>query len=842
MSQRLSDAAAAVMPGLVSVIVLNYKGADDTITCLRGLEALDWPAERLEVICVDNDSGDGSEERIRAAIPGVRVVNSGSNLGFAGGCNFGVALARGEYLAFINNDARPAPGWVSNAVEEFETDPEVVCVASKVLDWDGQLIDFVDGALTWYGMGYKRETERRDGGEYETPRDVLFGTGAAVFFRAETFRAVGGFDERFFMFFEDVDLGWRLNVLGHRVRYVPTSVAYHRHHATMNNYAGYRETYLLERNALMSMYKNYDMESLTRCLAPAMALSIRRSIARNGLDARMLDLQVRPGGDEKQSVEIPKDALAGALAIDYLVDQLPALGRDRDVIQSKRRRSDIDLFPLFRQAMEPAYPYPSYIEAHQHLSEAFGVGEYFSRRRRVLVVTGEPLGSKMAGPAIRAFEMSRLLSEEHDVTLVTLGKCDLEAKEFRVRTANGQTLRPLVAASDLIIFQGLLLSIHPWVAEANAALVADIYDPFHLETLEQERARSMDERAEISDATVLALNVQLARADFLLCASEKQRDFWLGQLAGQGRINPFTYDDDESMRDLIDVAPFGLPAAPARQNRHGIRGVIEGVGADDKVVLWGGGVYNWFDPLTLITAIDQVRHHVPNVRLVFMGMKHPNPGVPEMSMATSARDLAQLLGLEGKHVFFNEAWVPYQDRADFLLDADIGVSCHFDHVETEFSFRTRILDYLWAGLPIVCTQGDAFGDLVAREGLGEAVPPEDASRLADAIIRLLNDDDERSLIQARVRQSAATFTWAKSLEPLARFARNPRRAPDITKRLGAAVLSAPTSEPRRKSFSWRSDLSLAQEYLQSGGVSEFTRRARGRITRVRRERRSPDRS
>ena len=88
---------------------------------------------------------------------------------------------------------------------------------------------------------------------------------------------------------------------------------------------------------------------------------------------------------------------------------------------------------------------------------------------------------------------------------------------------------------------------------------------------------------------------------------------------------------------------------------------------------------------------------MPEARLVFMGMKHPNPDVPAMAMANHSRELAEQLGLTGRHVFFNETWVPYQDRADLLLDADIGVSCHFDHIETEFSFRTRILDYPLGG-------------------------------------------------------------------------------------------------------------------------------------------------
>jgi len=87
-------------------------------------------------------------------------------------------------------------------------------------------------------MGYKREVEKPDSAEYDTPKDVLFATGAAMVIRAEVYREVGGFDERFFMFYEDVDLGWRLNLLGYEVRYEPRSIAYHRHHVTIKSARG----------------------------------------------------------------------------------------------------------------------------------------------------------------------------------------------------------------------------------------------------------------------------------------------------------------------------------------------------------------------------------------------------------------------------------------------------------------------------------------------------------------------------------------------------------------------------------------------------------------------------
>ena len=418
MSSQVGAHRHEVRSGVVSVVLVNYRGADDTITCLEALHDVDWPRERLELIVVDNDSGDDSLQRIREAMPAVTVIDAGSNTGFAGGCNLGVSRATGEYIALINNDARPHAQWVLAAVAAFEADPSIGSVASKVLDWDGKLIDYVDGSLTWFGMGYKREVERPDSPAFDVPKDVLFGTGAAMFVRAALYREVGGFDERFFMFYEDVDFGWRLNLLGHRVRYVPTSIAYHRHHVSIKKFGSFRESYLLERNALLAMYKNYDDVSLAKALPAAMALAVRRSIARTGLDASSLDLQRSPGGDDVGMLDVPKMALSGPFAIDYFVDQLPSLMTSRRELQGRRRRSDRELFPLFREAIEPAYGMPTYLAAHEVLIEAFDIVEHFTARHRVLVVTGEPLLDRMAGPAIRAWEIAKALAPDTSAQFV----------------------------------------------------------------------------------------------------------------------------------------------------------------------------------------------------------------------------------------------------------------------------------------------------------------------------------------------------------------------------------------------------------------------------------------
>ncbi|WIX79692.1 glycosyltransferase [Amycolatopsis carbonis] len=825
---------------LVSVIVVNYRGAEDTITCLRALSA-DLDYEHGELICVENASGGDDAERIRSAVPAVKLIESPVNSGFAGGCNLGAKHAEGTVLAFLNNDARPAPAWVSAAVAELQAQPTVAAVASKVVDWDGTGTDFVDAGLTWFGMGYKRHAGSPladvPEAERDVAKDVLFGTGSAMFVRASVFAELGGFDERFFMFYEDVDLGWRLNLRGWRVRYVPESLAYHRHHGTMSAVDAPetgRETFLLERNALAALYKNLSDESLAKALPAALALAVRRATARGGLDPEQLNLEKGVGPVETGDLAVPRTTVAGVLAIDRFVEMMPSLAESRAEEQAARVRTDADLLPLLRKALEPAYPLPDYLRAHDILVEAFGIEAVFGRRRKILVLTGDSITERMAGPAIRAWNIASTLAAEHEVHLMTTNPLlSPPPAAFRISSGKFRDLDAPIEWADVIILQGHVLELAPTLKKqhANKIVVADVYDPMHLELLEQGKGVADDQRALDLAGVTKVLDAQLERADFFLCASERQRHFWLGHLAALGRLSPRLYDADPTTQSLLAVVPFGLsPHEPVRTG-PGLRASL-GLGESDRVVLWAGGVYSWFDPLTLISAMDLLRQNRDDARLVFLGMKHPNPEVAEMDIGARTIRLADSLGLTDKHVFFNEQWVPYGERQNWLLDANCGVTTHYEHVETTFAFRTRVLDYLWAGLPIVTTDGDAFADLVRTERLGVVVPAEDAEALAAALEKSLYDEDFAAGCVERIAEVARRYAWPEALKPLVEFCRNPRPAADRLP--GTADLT--TTAPVRGTALVRRDVDLVREYLSQGGPSELARRVGGRVVKVARQR------
>lgn len=823
---------AATQPGVVSVVLVNFRGAEDTIACLRAFADVDWPQERLELIVVDNASGDDSVGRIRRAVPHVKVIASPRNTGFTGGCNRGVDASHGEFIAFVNNDARPDAKFLRAAVHVLERDADVACIACRVLDWDGQVIDFDSSGLSWYGQAFKLNVGASAESSSSVERDVLFGTGSGLVVRRQTFVEVGGFDERYFMFFEDVDLGWRLWLLGHRVRYVPQSVIYHRHHASMKSIGPWREQFLLERNALFTIFKNYDDATLAATLPGAMLLAMRRGVLLGGAQADELDLSNGVEENEPGTAEVSKTVLASAYALDAFGRALPSLGITRREIQSKRTRGDAEILRKFETPFQMNVPDPGLHETHEAIMENFDVAARFQGRHKILVATGDAVTDRMAGPAIRAWHIAEALAAEHDVKLVTTSLAGAVHDAFEVAHVTAADLRELEKWCDVIVFQGFLLHEHQFLYDSNKIIVADVYDPFHLEQLEQARDLGVQERRDTVQSSTGVLNNQMTRADFLMCASPKQRDFWLGHLAALGRVNTLTYDEDETLESLITVVPFGLPDEPPHKTGPAMRGVIPGVGEDDEIILWGGGIYNWFDPLTLIRAIHQIVSNRPQVRLVFMGLQHPNPNVPRMRMASQAQQLSDELGLTGRHVFFNQTWVPFDERQNFLLEADIGVSTHLHHVETAFSFRTRILDYIWACLPIVCTQGDLLAELVENEDLGITVPPGDVEAVAAALVRLLDDSALSNTYRANLEIVRERFHWSRVVQPIVQFCRAPRRAPDL---LDADIVARMTRPVRVVPPRWagaRDDMRLAGAYFREGGINQVASKSMKRAHRV----------
>ena len=253
----------------VSVVVVTWNGRALLERFLPSVLATEYPD--VEVVVADNASTDGTAAWLAGAHPGVVVVRHPDNLLFAGGNNAAVAHTTGDLLCFLNNDVEVPPDWLGPLVAAFD-DPGVVAVQPKLLQHgDRSLFEYAGasgGFLDRDGIPFTRgrlfDTLEADTGQYDDARDVFWATGAALVVRRSAFLAAGGFDEAFGMHMEEIDLCWRLQRAGGRVRVEPASRVFHLGGASLPR--GARKTYLNYRNGLAMLVKNLPDPHLGRVL------------------------------------------------------------------------------------------------------------------------------------------------------------------------------------------------------------------------------------------------------------------------------------------------------------------------------------------------------------------------------------------------------------------------------------------------------------------------------------------------------------------------------------------------------------------------------------------------
>ena len=219
----------------VSTIVVNHERRDLLRSCLNSLEAaLERVEEKAELLVVDNGSADGSVQLVREHFPNVRLVELQRNEGFAGGLAKGIEAARGEWVAVFNNDTTVEPDALAVMLAAGESDPAVGSVAAQMRFADRRdVLNSAGFEFDRLGIAADRLVGQRVSDHQEhNPYEVFGATGGAAIFRSKMLTEVGGFDETFFAFFEDVDLAWRARGHGWRALYVPGAVVYHHHSAT----------------------------------------------------------------------------------------------------------------------------------------------------------------------------------------------------------------------------------------------------------------------------------------------------------------------------------------------------------------------------------------------------------------------------------------------------------------------------------------------------------------------------------------------------------------------------------------------------------------------------------
>ncbi|MCX6043600.1 MAG: glycosyltransferase family 4 protein [Chloroflexi bacterium] len=405
------------------------------------------------------------------------------------------------------------------------------------------------------------------------------------------------------------------------------------------------------------------------------------------------------------------------------------------------------------------------------------------RASKLLIISHEIVGRTMTGPGIRYYHLARVLAQHVPTVLAVPGVVDpaLPSPGFTMQPYQRRdwaSLAKLVNAATICLLPGDLAAEFSELSAADLCIVIDGYNPLLPEGL------ALLDPAQPAAAQawwrqrMLELAPQTLLGDFYLCASERQRDWWIGLLEAHGRINPATYLADPSLRNLLDLTPYGVDEALPEHSRPIIKQVWPGIRADDRLVLWGGGLWPWLDALTAIRAVAKVRETRPEVKLIFPGARHPNPAMAGMpTQLPAAQALAAELNLVDQGVFFGD-WVPYADWENVMLESDVALSLHYDTLETRLAYRSRLFEAIRANLPSIVTTGDATSELVQHYQLGVVVDYGDVDGVAAALLQVLDEPAEAR--QVRFADARRQLSWERMTAPLIHYCLNPHRAADRT--------------------------------------------------------------
>ena len=360
-----------------SVVVVHHRGHERLFEALSAIDAASRGRLSAEVVVVDNASGMPVAELLRR-FPTIRRITAPGNVGFAAGCRLGAEAARGRALVFVNDDAVADPDSLQLLVEALDrSDPDVVAVAGRLTDSTGERNDFFDGFLTFDGHAFQKEVGRPVGAlpEAVPGEDRLFACGGLMAVRRGDFLASGGFDDDYFAYLEDVDFGWRQWIFGRRIVAEPRAVARHRGGATGKALGIFPRGYLFEKNAFATAYKNFDRDHFAALMPSVLAaflVRISEMLAARNPGAAELSRDpyseprrsptflrrlfgIAAAGEPAVRVDDPL-TIAHLKALLWIRRNQESLAAKRQAVQSRRRRSDAEIFARFPLRLVPTYP------------------------------------------------------------------------------------------------------------------------------------------------------------------------------------------------------------------------------------------------------------------------------------------------------------------------------------------------------------------------------------------------------------------------------------------------------------------------------------------------------
>jgi GT2 family glycosyltransferase len=740
----------------VTIIVLNYNGLHHLQTCFASLAEVDYPTEQLELMLVDNASTDGSVAFVQSHYPQVNIVQNETNLGFAPANNRGAREARGQYVVFLNNDMVVEPEFLRGLIEAIASMPGAVCAGAKILNWDGTQFDFGGAASHFAGYAYQIGLGKPySDSQFTESGPILYACGGAMLIERHVFLDVGGFDEDYFIYYEDLDLGWRLWILGYDVVFAPRAVARHRHHGTMDGFSNYRKRVLYKRNALSSALKNYADENMGRVMA-AVLLGTVSGVVEQAVQhgtLRLDEFHIQARSRSEPHIALGRYEMASLVAIHDVVERLPQLLEKRRRIQAARKRTDEAV------ALRFAWPFRYWPDVSAHtqyqVATALDVQSIFcSVPRRVLVISSDILpypGLPTVGSGLRAWGLGQGLTCRGHEVVFSMPRAALTGREHLVSGAiadlawEHHTLLSIVRRVDpevIVVCNWPILDMLPSEG-LTVPVILDQHGPHLLE-------RHYQKFGDTQDNVRGKLNA-LRKADFFTCAGNRQLEYFKGWLARAGW-------SEAEIRDQAAAIPVSL--SPELPEHHP---------AEEVTLVYGGVFLPWQDPSAVLTAVVEELERRRTGRLFFFGGKHPVYPVDTGIFQTILDKLQQS----------DRVTAPGMVAHDALLacyaSAHVAVDVMQRNSERELAFTTRTVEYLWCGVPVLYHDYAELSDYIREYEAGWLVNPEDADAVRHTLRHIFDHPEE---VAARSRNAQRLvrerLTWDNTITPLDSFVRLPR--------------------------------------------------------------------
>ena len=359
-------------------------------------------------------------------------------------------------------------------------------------------------------------------------------------------------------------------------------------------------------------------------------------------------------------------------------------------------------------------------------------------------------GMTTAGPGL---SVTLAIPDWHQVTLPPAHE------GVRIVRWSRESIAALVADYEVVVASYCLGDDSARIADAmrpHQKLVLDAYVPIHVEMCARRSAHPERELVDFERERRTWEQV-LCRGDLFLCASEQQRLYYLGVLGAIGRINPLTYDDDP-----VRIVPYGVHPEEPRAASHPCSDLVDR--QDAWKLLWFGGVYPWFDIAGLLEAV-RLLDRIHPTRLVVVGSRNPFVRNDDFDRCHD-RFLELVRQPEVSPLVHLVDWVQFHDRGNWYLDADMTILANQPGIENAVAWRTRVVDYLWARVPVATNGGDPIGEELIAAGAAVRIDAADPHRTAATIAAVLRDPQARAAMRERSGVLREKYLWPRAVAPL----------------------------------------------------------------------------